>query len=239
MPFPTFFFPLSLYFCAACGEVFKVLVFSSKIWITKKKIEMWLRKFVLSELQLLIVHISSGTNWKADLKGILFANLKISFLSLNSGTVCALYYLLVSSMPKKPNWIHLRMPQQLTSLCPVPMWLWWQLIISSWLNDWNHKLIVTCKLQSIKQFLCGVVGVWAVSCVYVCEHFWSQSCQAAEEGFKVAGRGEPQSIPLLISVWCQCQPQMPRARKGIPGQQEHLQSSAKDLQTFQPGSLSH
>lgn len=69
----------------------------------KKKIETWLQKFVLSELQLLIVHISSGTNWKADLKGILFANLKISFLSLNSGTVCALYYLLVSSMPKKPN----------------------------------------------------------------------------------------------------------------------------------------
>lgn len=136
-----------------------------------KKIEIWLWECILSELQLLIVSISSGTNWKADLKEILCANLKISFLSLNSGTAYALYYLLVSSMPKKPNWLHLRMPQQLTSLCPVPMWLWWQLIVSSWPNDWNHTLIVTCKLQSIKQFY--VVAVWTASSVYVCEHFWS------------------------------------------------------------------
>lgn len=65
----------------------------------KKKIEIWLWECILSEVQLLIASISYGTNWKE----ILCANLKMSFLSLNSGTAYALYFLLVSSMPKKPN----------------------------------------------------------------------------------------------------------------------------------------
>ena len=57
----------------------------------------------MSELQLLIVYISSGTSWerKADLKEILFTILKMSFLSLNSGTAYVIYELLVASMPKK------------------------------------------------------------------------------------------------------------------------------------------
>lgn len=57
----------------------------------------------MSELQLLIVNMSSGTKWerKADLKGILFAILKIPFLSPNSGTAYVVYQLLAASMPKK------------------------------------------------------------------------------------------------------------------------------------------
>lgn len=102
MLLPTFFF-LCLSFCAAYGNVFKFFFFFSLKYELPKKIEIWLWECILSELQLLIVSISSGTNWKADLKEIVCANLKISFLSLNSGTAYALYYLLVSSMPKKPN----------------------------------------------------------------------------------------------------------------------------------------
>lgn len=66
---------------------------------------MWLWKCVTSELQLLIVNISSGMNWErqADLKGILFTILKTSFLSVNSGTAYVVYKLLVVSMPKKQN----------------------------------------------------------------------------------------------------------------------------------------
>lgn len=69
----------------------------------EKPIETWLWKCVVSELQLLIVSISSGTNWerKVDLKGILFSILKISSLSLNSGTAYVVYELLLASMPKK------------------------------------------------------------------------------------------------------------------------------------------
>ena len=121
MPLSLFFF-LFLYFYAVFGELFKDF-FPLKHKLQKQKIVgMWLWKCVVSELQLLIVYISSGTSWerKADLKEILFTILKMSFLSLNSGTAYVIYELLVASMPKKQKWFRFRKPQWLASLHPIP-----------------------------------------------------------------------------------------------------------------------
>lgn len=79
------------------------------------------------------------------------------------------------------------------------MWLWRQLIpiISSWLNAWDHNLIVTCELQSIKQFLRGVVVSWAVTACSALE------CFLLAGSVRWVGRRAGGCEPLLfLPGWC-------------------------------------